>query len=545
MTSYTDTTEQKNNEQALRESEQNIRFYTDNLPLMLCYVDNQRRVQFANKAYNLALGLPRESVVGSSISELFNGENLEMRDQHIDTALSGKPVRFTIKDTDKRGNDTHYLINYIPQFDDDSVVTGFFSFYQDITQNVAAEELLRKVNEELENRVADRTRDLEQVNEKLQLATEGKTRFLAAASHDLLQPINAARLFNQSISEQAPPSDHEVHNLTDKVDHSLVSADKLLRALLDISKLDAGSMSPEFDHFDIFELLQELEIEMAPLAEQYGLKLIMRKRHIGITSDRRLLRSMLQNFVSNAIRYTEQGSILIGCRKRKDRVDIQVFDTGIGIEEDNLQLIFREFHRLKNSSNNLGEKGLGLGLAITKRLSEILEHPIDVISTLGKGSRFTVTVPLHEGNVIRYPLQKTWSPMGKLDGLKVLCLEDVEEVLEATKILLTKWGCQVTACHNIEQARSAITGEDFDVIVADYSLGEEISGLEFLVEARSSGSIESGIIISAEQDPRIRTDTQNIGFNYLSKPIDPSSLRTLLRQTRHAEPIQTRHTKLT
>ncbi|MGI9316527.1 MAG: hybrid sensor histidine kinase/response regulator [bacterium] len=535
VTSYTDTTEQKNNEQALRESEQNIRFYTDNLPLMLCYVDKNRRIQFSNKAYNLALGLPRESVIGQPVLDLLNDENTDLRERHIKTVLSGQPVKFTIQNKDQKGNLTHYLINYIPQFDDASDVSGFFSFYQDITQNVAAEELLRKVNEELENRVAERTRDLEQVNEKLQNVTEGKTRFLAAASHDLLQPINAARLFNQSITEHSPPSDHEIRNLADKVDHSLVSADKLLRALLDISKLDAGSMTPEFDHFDIYELLQELEVEMGPLAEQYGLQLIMRKRHIGVRSDRRLLRSMLQNFVSNAIRYTERGSILIGCRKRGEHLEIQVLDTGIGIEGHDFELIFREFHRLKASSNNLGEKGLGLGLAITHRLSKILNHPIDVMSVFGKGSRFSVTVPLHKGNIIRYPVQKTWSPMGKLDGLKVLCLEDVEEVLEATRILLTKWDCAVTPCRSIEQARVALNEGSFDVIIADYSLGGQVTGLDFLVEARNAGCSDYAIILSAEQDPSIRSRTQSIGFYYLSKPVDPSSLRTLLRRARQKD----------
>lgn len=533
VTSYTDTTEQKNNEQALRESEQNIRFYTDNLPLMLCYVDNQRKVQFSNNAYNQALGLPRESVVGKPVTDLFRDEDQELRERHIETALSGQSVKFTISNTDQEGNVTHYLINYIPQFDQESQVTGFFSFYQDITQNVAAEELLRKVNEELENRVADRTRDLEQVNKKLQHATEGKTRFLAAASHDLLQPINAARLFNQSITEHALITNQEIRNLADKVDHSLVSADKLLRALLDISKLDAGSMTPEFDHFDIYELLQELEIEMGPLAQQYGLDLIMRKRHINVRSDRRLLRSMLQNFVSNAIRYTDKGSILIGCRKRDKQVEIQVIDTGIGIENEDLQLIFREFHRLKNSRNNFGEKGLGLGLAITKRLSEILDHPINVVSKLGKGSRFSVTVPRYEGNIIRYPTRKSWSPVGKLDGLKVLCLEDVEEVLEATQILLTKWDCVVTPCRDIDQARSAIKSGKFDIIVADYSLGAEINGLQFLMEAREMGCADNAIILSAEQDPSIRSETRKMGFYYLSKPVDPSSLRTLLRRARH------------
>ncbi len=539
VTSYTDITEQKINEQALRESEQNIRFYTDNLPLMLCYVDKNRRIQFANNAYNLALGLPREKVVGQSAVDLFMDDSDELREQHIDTVLSGNPVKFTIKNTDRSDKVTHYLVNYIPQFDGHSQVSGFFSFYQDITQNVDAEELLRKVNEELENRVTDRTRDLEQVNKKLQHATEGKTRFLAAASHDLLQPINAARLFNQSISEHSNPVDAELRGLAEKVDHSLVSADKLLRALLDISKLDAGSMTPEFEQFDIHELLQELEIEMGPLAEQYGLELVTRKRHIGVRSDRRLLRSMLQNFVSNAIRYTERGSILIGCRKRGDNLEIQVFDTGVGIEKDNLQLIFKEFHRIQPSNNNLGEKGLGLGLAITQRLSQILHHPIDVHSSYGKGSRFSVTLPLQKGNVIRHPARKTWSPMGKLGGLKVLCLEDVEEVLDATRILLTKWDCQVTACRNIDQARAAAEQGSFNIILADYSLGGELTGLDFLVEAKKSGCCDYGIIISAEQDLSIRSESKKLGFYFLSKPVDPSSLRTLLRRARPDRADQT------
>ncbi len=539
VTSYTDISEQKINEKALRESEQNIRFYTDNLPLMLCFVDKNRRIQFANNAFNLALGRPREEVVGQPAVDLFMDDSEELREQHIDAVLSGNPVKFTIKNTDHSDRVTHYLVNYIPQFDSHSQVIGFFSFYQDITQNVAAEELLRKVNEELENRVADRTRDLKQVNKKLQHATEGKTQFLAAASHDLLQPINAARLFNHSISEHSNTVDGELRGLAEKVDHSLVSADKLLRALLDISKLDAGSMTPEFDQFDIYELLQELEIEMSPLAEQYGLKLITRKRHIGVRSDRRLLRSMLQNFVSNAIRYTERGSILIGCRKRGNNLEIQVFDTGIGIEKDNLQLIFREFHRIQASNNNLDEKGLGLGLAITQRLSQILHHPIDVVSTYGKGSRFSVTVSLQKGNVIHHPARKAWSPMGKLGGLKVLCVEDVEEVLDAMRTLLTKWDCRVTACRNINQARAAVKQDNFDIIIADYSLGEELTGLDFLVEAKESGCCDYGIMISAEQDQSIRSESQKHGFYFLSKPVDPSSLRTLLRRARRDRQDQT------
>lgn len=538
VTSFTDITEQKRNEQALLESEQNIRFYTDNLPLMLCYVDKNRRIQFSNKAYNMALGLTREQMIGSSVEDIFGDDYHQVRSQHIDSVLSGNVARFAIQHINDQDQITHYLVNYIPQFDESDQVSGFFCFYQDITQNVAAEDLLRKVNEELEERVANRTRDLKQVNKKLQDVTESKTQFLAAASHDLLQPINAARLFNQAIREHSDTENSDVGSLSGKVDRSLVSADKLLRALLDISKLDAGSLTPEFSHFDIFELLEEIELELGPLADQKGLNLTIRKRHIGVRSDRRLLRSMLQNFVSNAIRYTERGSVLVGCRRRSKKLHLQIYDTGIGIEKQNVELIFREFHRVQRADDSLADKGLGLGLAITNRLSQILDHPIAVRSKFGKGSCFSVTVPISQSNIIHYPSRKQWSPVGNLSGLKVLCLENVEEVLEATGILLTRWGCQVTACRSVEQARLGLSEQHFDVIVADYNLDNSDSGLDLLIEARQQGWNGCGVMITAEQDPEIRTRARTAGFYFLPKPVDPSSLRTLLKRARESLSVE-------
>jgi signal transduction histidine kinase/CheY-like chemotaxis protein len=532
VTSYTDLTEQKITEVALRDSEQNIRFYTDHLPLMVCYVDREKRVQFSNHAYNVSLKMERSDIIGQPFTGVYKDELTGSRSDHLASALNGKTVRFTINFTDASQQVIHYLVNYIPQLESDGNVSGFFCYYQDITQSVAAEKLLRKVNEELEKRVTDRTKDLEQLNNKLQHVTEGKTHFLAAASHDLLQPINAARLFNQSVLDFNTSDNDEVRSLAGKVDRSLVSADKLLRALLDISKLDAGSLTPDLSHFDIFELLEELELEMVQIAKLKNIELSVYKRHLGVRSDRRLLRSMIQNFISNAIRYTENGRVIVGCRKRGNDVEIQVFDSGIGIREGDLKLIFREFHRINEDHGEVDEKGLGLGLAITHRLSQILHHPIDVKSEYGKGSCFSVTLPLHEGEIIRYPVQSNWSPAGQLDQLRVLCLENDYEVLEATVILLSKWGCKVSACRTASEAEQLLGQQQFDAVLADFSLNGKVNGLDVLKRASGENRSWIGVMISAEQDPAIRKQARESGFYFLPKPVDPSSLRALLRRAR-------------
>ena len=528
--SYTDITEQKRNEQALMESEQNIRFYTDNLPLMICYVGLDRKVHFSNNAYNSALGVSRLEILETPGAILFSEQTDQSHEQHVSAALAGNTVRFSTRCVDDSGIVTHFQVNYIPQIDEQGVVSGFFGYYQDITQNVAAEDLLRKVNEELEQRVTDRTRDLEQLNNQLQRVTESKTRFLAAASHDLLQPISAARLFNQSMQEQTSDGREEMRSLSERVDHSLVSADKLLRALLDISKLDAGSTSAEFVNFDLYEVLDELEVEMAPIAEQKGIRLIVRKRHIGIRSDRRLLRSMLQNLISNAIRYTVEGSVLVGCRLGGERVNIQVFDTGIGIEKKDLKLIFNEFHRVRNHHKSQDGNGIGLGLAITQRLSVILHHPVSVASNPAHGSCFAILVQVKKDNIVPYKARQPWSPAGRLNGLQVLCVENVEDVLDATRILLNKWGCIVTPCAIAEKAIAALKMHQFDAVLADYSLDSIVTGMDILEQAKQNEFPPLCILVTAEQDTTIRSSARDQGFYFLPKPVDPSSLRSVLRQ---------------
>ena len=529
VTSFTDITEQKNIELALRNSESRIRLYTDNLPLMLCYIGRDENVHFSNKAYNQFIGKSRDEIQNVSVHALFDHIQFKDREGHIQYALEGNITEFHCSRKNDADQTTYYQVNYIPQFIKTGEVDGFFAVYQDITQSVEASDLLKKTNEQLEDRVVERTRDLEGLNRQLKSLTKSKTRFLAAASHDLLQPINAARLFTNSLIDQPESQNQRDVNLLHKIDSSLVGADKLLRALLDISRLDTGTLNPEISHFAIAELMEDLSIELSPLAARKGLKINFKPCTATVSSDKTLLKSIIQNLVSNAIRYTSSGRILIGCRPKGRTLQIQVYDTGTGISEENLPYIFEEFHRIQNPADN-EKQGLGLGLAITKRLAEILEHPLNVQSKIGSGSQFSITLPRYFGAVHSIPKSKPWHPAGNLSGMTVLYLENSVDSLDAMAALLNNWGCEVVKCTTFDQAEKTIRqqGHSIDMILADYRLDGQQTGLDFLNIAREFDNHFTGVLVTAEQDLDIKKATLENGHIFLAKPVEPAALRGIL-----------------
>jgi PAS domain S-box-containing protein len=529
VTSFTDITEQKNIEQALRNSESRIRLYTDNLPLMLCYIGRDEKVHFSNKAYNQFIGKTRDELQNVSVHTLFEHIDFEDREGHIRHALEGNRTEFHCHREDNAGRKTYYQVNYIPQITENGRVDGFFSIYQDITQSVEASDLLKKTNEQLEDRVAERTQDLESLNRQLKSLTKSKTRFLAAASHDLLQPINAARLFTNSLIDQPDSENGNDVKLLHKIDSSLVGADKLLRALLDISKLDTGTLSPEISHFEIEELMEDLRAELSPLAVNKGLNIKFMPCSSTVSSDKTLLRSIIQNLISNAIRYTSSGRVLIGCRRKGDALKIQVYDTGTGINEEDLPFIFNEFHRIQNPADN-EKQGLGLGLAITKRLAEILDHPLEVQSRINWGSQFSISVPRHFGQVLSLPKSKAWQPSNNLAGVTVLYLENSPDSLDAMSALLNNWGCEVIMCATYEQAVDAIRQNllSYDMILADYRLDESKTGLDFLDFASELDENITGVLVTAEQDLSIKNTALENSHIFLAKPVEPAALRGIL-----------------
>jgi Na+/proline symporter/signal transduction histidine kinase/ActR/RegA family two-component response regulator len=416
---------------------------------------------------------------------------------------------------------------------------GIVTTFTDITPSVEAAEALERANETLERRVRERTRELERLNTELgrakaaaEEANVSKTRFLAAASHDILQPLNAARLYVTSLVERKRSG--EEARLVDNVDASLEAVEEILGALLDISRLDTGAMSSEIVAIRIDELTRQLELEFSPLAREKGLDLTFVHSSLTVQSDRRLLRRLLQNLVSNAVKYTPSGRVVVGCRRRGDAVRIDVYDTGIGIPKSKQRVIFTEFHRLEQGAKVA--RGLGLGLSIVERIARMLGHRIDLRSEPGRGSHFSVVVPLARTSAkeVRRPEPRRVD-RHQLTGLTVLCIDNEPKILDGMQALLGGWGCEVvtatdveTALAALDQAKAAISG-----LLVDYHL-DSGHGIDVTVLLRDRlGNVHlPAILITADRSTGVLDAARAHDIQVLHKPVKPAALRALLTQWR-------------
>ncbi|GHA99825.1 hybrid sensor histidine kinase/response regulator [Modicisalibacter luteus] len=556
---YQDITQQKRTEEALIRSENNIRIYTDNVPALIAYFDKDCRYLFTNRAYEQAFGIDRNEVIGERVESVMSQSIARDRAPWMRLALSGERVSFEISLDDGDGGTRYMLVTYTPHFGDGGAILGFFALYQDITERRLAEIALKETNENLEERVRERTQALSEANAALRQenrvraeaeqalrqakqvaedANTSKTRFLAAASHDLLQPLNAARLFTSALSQQVDAED--LKRTIGHIDNSLQAAEELLGTLLDISKLDAGALTPRRSHFALSDIFRPLRAEFEVMAEERGLDLNVVSTKAWVDSDTQMLRRIIQNFLSNALRYTQHGRVLLGCRRRGERLSIEVWDTGPGIPESKLTEIFQEFRRLDQASRHKeSEKGLGLGLSIADRMSRVLDHPIKVRSWEGVGTLFSVSVP----TVAARASDKTAEDIpsrragNKLAGARVICIDNETLILEGMKAMLTGWGCEVFTATSIGGAKSILRhlDSDPDAILADYHLDNEVTGLmalEALAE-RCQGPVP-GIVITADRTDEVAEEIKRAGYQLLLKPVRPAALRALLTRTLQA-----------
>jgi len=359
-------------------------------------------------------------------------------------------------------------------------------------------------------------------------ANKAKSLFLASASHDLRQPLNAMQMYIAAL--QSKVKDKEIMRIIEDINSVSISTARLLNALLDVSELEVGAIKPRFESFSVNNMLISIFQSFLPLAKDKGLNFRVVPSSLYVRSDPALLERILGNFMSNAIRYTNKGSVLIGCRKRGDKVVIEVWDTGCGISDDQMSLIYEDFYQIENKERDRG-KGLGLGLALAKRLSESLEHKIVSKSTFGSGSCFSVLVNIGEKTVDENQDESFMNIMN-LSGANILLVEDDMDVLKATKQLLESWGCKVKTARNKDEVMNLIKENPYDnpdIILADNRLPGDASGIDitYLIQEKLQVSIPC-VIMTGDVE---RNHVQSIidqGFPVLLKPIQPAKFRAML-----------------
>ncbi|HTE99605.1 MAG TPA: MASE1 domain-containing protein [Bradyrhizobium sp.] len=394
----------------------------------------------------------------------------------------------------------------------------------DVDVRKKAEESLRRAQIDLERKVAERTQELE-------LANAAKSRFLAMASHDLRQPLHALGLFVAQL--RTPLKSGERTKTIERVDATRKEMDEMFNSLLDISRLDAGILTPKITEFPIARLLQKIETRFDQATREKGLRLRVRRSDAWVRSDAMLLERILLNLVSNAVRYTLRGGIIVGCRRRGEMLRIEVWDSGPGIPEDQKQNIFGEFFQLPAPERSR-YGGLGLGLAIVDRLRLLLNHQIDLASTVGRGSRFAILVPMADECVTSTePVDSPHPAAFAVEGKAILVIGDAPIVLEGTGGLLGKWGYSVLTAGSDEAAliRLAERQQRPDLIISDYHLASGKTGIRAIEQINAAfGSSIPAILISGDTAPEPLRDAKDRGYILLHKPVDPMRLRAVMHE---------------
>ena len=377
----------------------------------------------------------------------------------------------------------------------------------------------------LEGKVAERTQQLE-------MANLAKSRFLAAASHDLRQPLHAMGLFVAQLAAETDPQ--EQRQIVARIDAAVSAMNELFNALLDISKLDAGALAPDRVAFRLGPLLRQLESTFGAAAREKGLRLrLLPGGDWWINSDRVLLERILLNLVSNAVRYTEHGGVLIGCRRRGGTLRIEVWDSGIGIPSDQRQNIFGEFYQIRGEGRaRMG--GLGLGLAIVDRLCRLLGHPLELASSVGKGSRFIISVPLASAQEpARAAIDPLRARLEPLAGKFIIVIDDDALVLQGMGGLLRSWGCRVAAAASLAAVLGDLAdgAQRPDLIISDYHLGQSETGIVAIEQLRQHLRAPiPAFLVSGDVSAERQEEATARGYHLLQKPVPPMTLRALVTQ---------------
>ena len=520
----------------LDDQERLVRATLDHINQGVAIFDAGQRLVGWNARLGVLLALPMVRMrVGAEFGALFDGLARQFRFGEGMTAdrlgawVDGRggrpPVTFELR------RDPGLILDVFAQEMPDK---GFLFSFTDVTAERRAVEDMARAKETLEARVVERTLDLEDALAQAERANASRSRFVAAASHDLLQPLSAAKLFLSSVPETDLPA--PVVEAVGKAQNALVSVEGILAALLDISRLESGKAAVTVAPIRMGRLLVQLADEFQPSAAAKGLRLTVRPCEAVVLSDPGYLRRILQNLIGNAIRYTETGRVLVAARVRGGMLRLEVWDTGPGIAEAEQENIFKEFHRIAGRAS--ASEGLGLGLAIVDRAAALLGHPLGLSSRQGRGTVFMLQVPLADGMAPEERPAFAALPGRSVEGRIVLLVENDAELRRAMVLFLEKWGVAVIEASSGEEALALI--EDLgilpDALIADQQLGTGMSGLETLVSLRARAPDLPARLLSADRGEGLREAATAAGLGLLIKPVQPEAIYAFLAATTTKEP---------
>jgi two-component system, sensor histidine kinase len=533
-------TERVKHERELDEQSKLLQATIDHMPQGISMFSSDRVLRTWNKRFVELLALPTQQVTQRlTLNRLFNVLRMQGFVQEDTFAIRLREWLEASTLESIEGIEINRFDGAVLSFDARAMPNGGLVLnFADVTAERASTLALREAKENLEQRVESRTAELQReieerraIEKELLLAKEvaeeankGKTRFLAAASHDLLQPLNASRIFLSLLLESGLTT--RANHLAESADRAFGSVEQLLEALLDISRFETRSVETNVTDFSLSELFETLAAESTPSAERKGLRLRVRPTQLWVRSDKSLLRRIIQNLLSNAIRYTEKGGVLLAARRRNGNVVIEVFDTGVGIPEDKRALVFEEFKRLHATSGN-DTKAMGLGLAIVDRIANLLDHKVGLRSVLRQGSCFHVSVPeAKAGEAVENATSHQHGQRLHRPLRSAILIENDMQILAGMVELLETRNIKAIPTVSAEEAAEALdTMESIpDLIVADYHL-DNGTGLDAINLLRQKcGKRVPAVIVTANHSPTLKSDLAKSDVALLWKPIKPQLL---------------------
>jgi PAS domain S-box-containing protein len=476
-------------------------------PDALFLIDEHGRIEEANIQAEKLFGYRRDELIGETVELLLPDESRTVHVGHRDSYVRSPTVRKMGSELElfgrtKQGRKFPIDVSLSPIEREDRKLIA--AAVRDFTAQKQIEAALREAKEDAQS------------------ATDSKSRFLAAASHDLRQPLQSLTLYLAVLKRQS--ADPGLQETADKMRAALDNMGELLNALLDLSRFEGGSITPDIEDVRVETLLSQIKADNAPIAEQKQLELDVTESNAVIRSDPRLLERIVENFVTNAIKYTDSGKVVVRCKPDGDELAIEIADTGIGIEPSHLESIFDEYMQIDNASRDR-RKGLGLGLTIAKNIARLLNHEILVRSEPGNGSVFTVKVPLVRGSSVTTSHSIERSEPAMHEGLSIALIEDDKDVLDATRMLLESIGNEVAAFEDAERLLENLSVlERPDLIVSDYRL-PGADGLQLIRRVREHyGSEIPAIVMTGDTTLPELADTTHPGCAVLFKPIDTEQL---------------------